>query len=165
MSDLTSTIEELFERYQGLRQAGEAYSASVQLGEIINCIRQNGRSINDSEGWTARIAAVDLPIGDIAAISQGVQASLARIGHILGIGTKWEYEEILLIITLRVEVSMALEFLLFRGIDISEVDVSVADEPMDAYAATSDGKKLMREASRMAKRNWGFPMSHRWLDL
>ena len=158
-------LEAVFAEHQKLLQAGAAYSACVRLGEIVNCVRHNLCSTRESEAWMARVAAADLSVGDIATISQDLQSSLDRIDHILGVASEWQYEEILLIVTLRIEASMAMEFLLARGIDVSSIDMSVADEAMEAYASKSDGLRLICEASRTVKRNWGIPLSHRWLEL
>lgn len=164
MSDLSSTIDALLAEYRRLRECGDCYSASVRLGEIINCIRHRSDSDKESNGLLATIAAIDLSIGDITEIQEGVRASFERIVRILGVGTRWEFEEIVLIVGKRVEASMALEFLLFRGIDVSSIDISDADEAIEAYAATADGKQQLREASQLAKRNWGAPLSHWLLD-
>src|SRR5262245_58262833 len=113
--DLAGAIEERWADYMRLDREGAVYSACVRLGEIANCLRFAQLSPELVSKWSDVLKHVAIPPVTIQCISDEVARTVQRLNRMLGGGSSVTYEEMLLIITIRVELEMLLAFLAERG--------------------------------------------------
>jgi hypothetical protein len=97
-----------------------------------------------------------------AAIAEAIK-NASRLQRMLSIGTTFTYEELMLAITIRVELQLLSQFLAsggeapdFHFLDIDDELWRVAGHPENASA--------FRSAQTEARRNWGAPIQASWIE-
>ena len=98
-------------------------------------------------------------------IVQGMTGSEGRkhTQRMLSAGTNFTYEEMVLAITLRVELQLLAEFLLKRRGTI-EFAPDLADKDLREVSGYSQNVSAFRSAKAAAKRNWGIPIRSSWFE-
>ena len=150
-------------RYEEYKRSGAAYSALVRLGEIINVLRHGG--ISDPVGRKWNVAARQVEVSDEMyrqAVAEAKQ-NISRVERMLGIGTTFLYEELMLALTVRVELGLLCEFFIDRGIAL-EFSPGSFDEKLLEVSRRKENVVAFRSAQAAAKRNWGVPVQSPWLD-
>ena len=69
----------------------------------------------------------------------------------------------MLLITLRVEVQLAMEFFESRSIEV-DCDLQDVDDSLRSIARSGPNFSAYESARRMARKNWGLPIVSKWLD-
>jgi len=150
-------------RYEEYKRSGAAYSALVRLGEIINVLRHGG--ISEPVGRKWNVAARQVEVSDEMyrqAVAEAKQ-NISRVERMLGIGTTFLYEELMLALTVRVELGLLCEFFIDRGIAL-EFSPGSFDEKLLEVSRRKENVVAFRSAQAAAKRNWGVPVQSPWLD-
>jgi len=150
-------------RYEEYKRSGAAYSALVRLGEIINVLRHGG--ISDPVGRKWNVAARQVEVSDEMyrqAVAEAKQ-NISRVERMLGIGTTFLYEELMLALTVRVELGLLCEFFIDRGIAL-EFSPGSFDEKLLEVSRRKENVVAFRSAQAAAKRNWGVPVQSPGLD-
>lgn len=144
-------------------RAGAAYSALVRLGEIDNCLRYG--DLPEPLVRKAHTAIHRAAISDevLAKASAEAKGNLARLKQMLSVGTRFTYEELLLAITMRVELELLEDFLRGRGMAV-EFDARSLDDDLLEVARYHQNSSAFRSAQIAAKRNWGLPLRSQWLE-
>ena len=111
-SDLETTFDERFKEYAYLWQVGEYYGAAKRLAELSHCL-PNLDNEKTRKKWQDQIQSIGavIPNEIVIALEDGVGKDAERISRILSVGTRWEIEEILLILGVRIEIDLMLAFL------------------------------------------------------
>jgi len=161
-SALSKTIAERYEEYKDHRRSDALLSAFARIGEIDNCIKNLSVRRNIRAEWEAILSDELIDDKDIQKIFQQIENRLFQVKKILAVGGLL-YEEALLIITFRVEIDMAINFLAARGIDISRLSTDQTDAMIMEAVGARESQHLFKEAMLNAKRNWGIPLTNRWL--
>jgi len=89
--------------------------------------------------------------------------NISRVERMLGIGTTFLYEELMLALTVRVELGLLCEFFIDRGIAL-EFSPGSFDEKLLEVSRRKENVVAFRSAQAAAKRNWGVPVQSPWLD-
>jgi len=150
-------------RYEEYKRSGAAYSALVRLGEIINVLRHG--DISEPVGRKGDVAAGKVEVSDEMyrqAVAEAKQ-NISRVERMLGIGTTFLYEELMLALTVRVELGLLCEFFIDRGIAL-EFSPGSFDEKLLEVSRRKENVVAFRSAQAAAKRNWGVPVQSPWLD-
>ena len=150
-------------RYEEYKRSGAAYSALVRLGEIINVLRHGGTSEAVARKWN--VAARQVEVSDEMygqAVAEAKQ-NISRVQRMLGVGTKFLYEELMLALTVRVELGLLCEFFIDRGLAL-EFSPASFDEQLLEVSRHKENVVAFRSAQAAAKRNWGVPIRSPWLD-
>ena len=83
--------------------------------------------------------------------------NVSRLRRMLTIGTTFIYEELLLAITIRVELGLFAQFLAQRG-EAPDFHLSAIDDELRRVAGHHENAAAFRSAQAPAKRNWGAPI-------
>ena len=159
--ELERTLWSRFEEYRHFMESDAVCSAMVRLGEILHCTQASDHQLKQK--WTERIESQALGESAWNKAVAGVQAKAQRIAQILSTGGTYEFEEFVLILTLRIELELALEFLRFRGLAVPEIDLSALDADIEEVALSAPNKRLFDSARQRVKKNWGLLLRSRWL--
>jgi hypothetical protein len=161
--DLSQALEERWASYLRYYGAGETYSAFVCLAEIAHCLNYETLPQQPTQKWSAAIQNVSITDEDIRSIHTAVAQKIQQLQRIVSVGTRFIYEEALLVITIRVELELLSAFLEQRGIAVT-MDVAAVDDDLQAIATSSGNAQDFRSAQNAAKQNWGIPLHTRWLE-
>lgn len=150
-------------RYEEYKRSGAAYSALVRLGEIINVLRHGGISEPVGRKWNVAARQVEVSNEMYRQAVAEAKQNISRVERMLGIGTTFLYEELMLALTVRVELGLLCEFFIDRGIAL-EFSPGSFDEKLLEVSRRKENVVAFRSAQAAAKRNWGVPVQSPWLD-
>lgn len=160
---LPELLEERWAESLRLYREGAVYSAFARLGEIYDCLKHEILSEEHARKWSATIQNVLITDADLQSIRTEAVWHVERLRRVLGVGSKYTYEEILWAITIRVELELVSQLLAERGIDELARATSV-DNDLLAVAMSPVNASAFRRAQAAAKKNWGIPVHSRWLE-
>ena len=159
---LQAELQERFRFSNELLQAGEYHSALNYLAEIFHCL-----SALDEESqrqWTASLMSEKLSPEMLNAGVEGIEQEAQIIRRILSVGTVWNGEEILLVLTKRIQIDLLLDFLTeFCSYDRT-VSIDDIDERLNSIAQSKENKHSFEESRNLMKENWGLPINSKWLS-
>jgi len=164
MSDVTENLlQNRWTEYQRLLEVRASYAALVRLAEMDNVLSQEGTTRSISRKWILIVQKEMIPDEVYRkALAEGEQ-NVSRLKRMLSVGTNFSYEEMVLTITLRVELQLLAELLLKRRGEI-EFAPDLADEGLQEVSGYSQNASAFRSAKAAAKRNWGIPIRSSWFE-
>ncbi len=162
--DLEETFNEYFLDYTEFIQGGSYFTAVSKLAEIENCLPQLNKGLQAK--WKDRISKEVLSEDVIRALKIEIEVAIQEIRRILSFGTKWQFEELIVVWTRRIQIEMILHFLSERH-QLTERDFSLedVDEAMLEVAKSKINKQNLQIATNLMKKNWGLPINSRWLEM
>ena len=147
-------LEKLLPEYERL-SSGAPFSALVRLGEVL--------AVADEElpGATAAVRDHATPaVVEAAAIEAvGIRRRALRV---LSIGTKFTWEELVLLLTMRIELELASSVMALFGIDTSAFDLGTLDAELRVVALSNENRARFASALATIRRNWAVPIVDRW---
>jgi hypothetical protein len=138
-SSLAKKLDERFCWYKKLSDEAAWYSAFECLAEIFHCISKLPK--DEQDAWTTRIQ--NEPLSDLALqeVKSGSRKDVQRIRRILSIGSRWNAEEILLIVQTRIELDLVFDFLNHLLSAESKVALDDIDEAIVALAKSKEHQR------------------------
>lgn len=134
-----------------------------KLAETYHCLSK----LDDTaqKKWMERITSESLPSYFTLTIQAGVDKDIERIARILSFGTKWNEDEILLVLQIRIEIGILSVFLNELYSYRLKFSVNEIDEELRYLAKTKENKHSFEVAIGLMKKNWGIPIDSEWLKL
>ena len=121
-----------YERYS---RGGARYSALVSLGEIVNILHHGDASKPVGRKWMKTIQEVHVSDDMRKRAIAEAKESMTHMGRMLGHGGVLLYEELMLIVTERVQLQLFLEFLTERQMT---AELSLESLDKDIWRLTKD---------------------------
>jgi|SRR4026208_386896 hypothetical protein len=146
--------------HQRLRKAGALYSAIVRLREIESCLEEPTIAVE----WRELTRAVQFTTTEVNRALEEAQQRIARLRKVLATGSRFTYEEILLVITTRVELELFANFCADRRTGVL-VQTDDLDGEIIALAKSRENERFFRQAQSAARENWGLPLKSNWLQM
>jgi hypothetical protein len=131
--------------YQRYRAAGAAYSALVELGEMGNVLDHQDGHDPVVQKWKRTVGEVQIPNAMRGAAIAEAMKDVSRVQRILSIGTTFIYEELLLVITIRVRLELLTQFLAQRG-EVPDFHLSAIDDEIRRIAGYHENAAAFRSA-------------------
>lgn len=161
--DLEKKLDEKFEEYRCFLRGEGIYRAMVILGEIYNCIPKLDR-IKQIK-WTKRIHNVRLNEHQLQSIIIKAKGEIREIERLLSIFNVWIVEEIVLILTLKIQVDLVIAVLNEMGYREADINLYAIDEKILQISKAEASKRPFAESVNLINKNWGMPLTNRWLDV
>ncbi len=140
---------------------GAPGTAIIKLGEGLLMCNQPGARAGMRDQFVEEIKLVVTPTVLSAATTEIVR-KWTRAEHIISIGTKFEWEELVLLLALRIEVELALNVLVLFGIESKKFDLAHWDEELRKLGLFRENRSAFLSAIRTVRKNWGVPIEDRW---
>ncbi|WP_028350377.1 hypothetical protein [Bradyrhizobium murdochi] len=164
MGDVTENLlQSRWSEYQRLLAVHASYAALVRLAEMDNVLSQEGATWPIPHKWVVIVQNETIPDELYRKALAEAEQNVSRLKRILGVGTNFTHEEMVLAITLRVELQLLAELLLKRRGAI-EFAPDLADEDLREISRYSQNVSAFRAAKATAKRNWGIPIRSSWFE-
>lgn len=160
-SSLAAKLDETFCSYKNLSDEAAWYSAIQRLAEIFHCVSKLPK--DEQVEWTIRIQNERLSDLALQEAKSGWRKDVQRIRRILSIGSRWNAEEILLIVQTRIELDLMFDFLTHRRSAESNVGLDDIDEAIVALSKSKEHQGDFKWAVGVMQKNWGLPIESRWL--
>jgi hypothetical protein len=132
---------------QRLAAGGAAFSAVAMLGEVL--------AIAGDEEYDAAGAAVR-GHADVALVEAAVAEATAvrrRASHILSIGTSFTWDELVLVLTMRMQLELAFRVFDLFGIDTGAFDPATLDAELREVAQSKENARRFASALATMRRN------------
>lgn len=159
---MAAAIQNRWDEHLRLRREGAAYSSCVRLGEIENCVQFANLSGGLALKWSNALEGVALPSSLIQAVRDEAKGNVQRLNRILNAPGSLVDEEMLLVVTMRVELEMLFTYFSGRGMD-GLPDTSLLDEALVHAVRAPDNAATFLAAQKSARKNWGLPLRSKWL--
>jgi hypothetical protein len=156
-------VSDRWAEFERLYKAGATYSAFTRLGEIENYLGHRSPKGAPAEKWRTRLREVRLSDADVGKARGGALESLERLTRMTSVGTRFSYEELLLAITMRVELEVFADFLKKRSLAV-DLDTAAVDRDLVDLARSGENAATFRSAQNAARTNWGIPLKSSWLE-
>lgn len=151
----TQNISEGLRKYSELANKGAYLAAIVQLGELCRGPEaQRERSTLEEE----LKAIVPNSIAE-AARREGVDR-LEQATRILEVGTTFTWDELVLALTLRVQIGLACE--VFRTLGVPYPNTGHLDELLKGAARSVPNRETFARAVAALRQNWPIPLEDIW---
>jgi hypothetical protein len=157
-----SLLEERWRKYEGHYREAAAFSAFVRLGEIANYLRHIEAPQPISSKWGAVIHGVSMTDHDICSVNAEAERRIGRMHRVLGVGSRFVYEELMLAITEATQLELLQQFLDARGI-AHAWNAGSFDAELYEISTSIENAAAFRSAQIAAFRNWGIPLRCRWV--
>lgn len=162
-STLEKRLNEKFEEYALFLYGGSLYSAIIKAGEIYNCALPLERK--RKQEWIDLLRREKLPKTEIQTITIELEEDVKIIQHLLSNFDVWIVEELILILMKRIEVDLVLVVLREIWYEEINIDLTTVDEKILQRSQANESKRQFTAAVKSVKKNWGMPITNKWLDL
>ena len=155
-SKLRKALEERRREYDTLVESADYYAAFIRAAEIdaVTALETSPTGITDYLS-----AADDLPSHVIEAVQHGAKRTEDRIRQIMSTGSHWNEDEIMLVLTLRIQNDVLYDFLTKRGVGIAVDSRRLRYESLiEKFEECCPGDLIPTLAA--IRRNWGVPLKH-----
>lgn len=159
--DLERLLDDKYDQYLSFGRGAPIYPAIRILAEVFRCVSKLDAS--RQKVWRDRIDAEELDDDALAAISAELDRQIFRVRRLLSIGDVWIFEEIVLLLTLRIEIELVIDFLLARGYISQCPDLKGVDTKLYKISREKSNKQAYAESRRAIRSNWGLPISSQFL--
>jgi hypothetical protein len=155
-------LEKHFRSYQELLLEQAWYSAAVSLAEIFHA--SAALPAAQRAPWQSRIKE-ELSEKFLQEVRMGLEQNIQRIRRILSVGSEWTGEEILLLIQMRINIELLLDFLGNAVAVESLVHLKHIDDQLSTLEKSSNHADHFRWALRRMKRTAVFDIEYVWQSL
>jgi len=160
---MEKALRDVWASYERFRSKGEAYSAITQLAGLENVVFFGTLEVSVRDRWRSRVVNEKLSPAEMEVALTSAKVTVERLKRILGVGGRFEYEELMLLLTLRIEVDLVNE-LLVRRTGVAAAETVTIDEDLVDLMQSTNHSSAFANAQAAARRNWGIPIATRWLS-
>jgi hypothetical protein len=162
-SDRGKDLEERFDLYRSHLRERAWYIAATYLAEIS----YRSASLRGAQraAWNSRIEKEELLEEFLREVRLGLGKSIKRIYRVLSIGTEWTGEEILLVMTLRIEIKLVSNFL-ENAIPVELLGhLKQIDEQLAFLEQSENHSRHFECGLRQMKKHWMSDIESIWRSL
>lgn len=143
--------------YERWLEEGATTTAIVTLGEALRC--------EEGEARAQLVATMRSRVPATALAEAGVDATdyWRRSMRIMSIGTEWDEDELLLVLTFRMNMEAILDVLKEFGIEAESIDLGQVDAELRRIATTKENRRAYARAISMLRKNSDWPRLEEWL--
>jgi hypothetical protein len=160
MGKLEDVLKNRFAEYESFAQKGANSSAFTRLAEILNVVLNSELSKRMHYDFLKRVEDAAKAIGKDA-VHGDYEAKLLRLKKITSVGTDFNDDEVLLLLTLRVQLQVAAE--LYDHLGWESLGLSNPDIDVTIKRIMRTNEESSQTALALARKNWGLPLVTDWL--
>jgi hypothetical protein len=149
-------LETALPEYERLSSSDAALSAVVKLGEVLAVADEADRP-RASDAVRGHVTAATLEAAATEAV--GVRGRALRV---LSVGTTFTWEELVLVLTMRIELELASLVMALFGVDTGAFNLSTLDAELSKVALSAENRGRFASALASIRRNWNVTVVDRW---
>lgn len=146
-------LQKLSPEYERLSSGGAAFSALAKLGELIASAEGQRQDIQNAIRHMVSGAVLE----EAATEAVAVQGRALRI---LSIGTRFTWDELVLVLTMRMQLELASLVMTLFGVESSTLDLAAIDTELRDVAKANAAQFVSALAT--IRRNWDTAIVDRW---
>lgn len=156
---------ELLREFDSLWQKSQWYAALHRVASLYNC--SNDEHCAELIRVLDTVQSMDAEVTD-AAIIQGFTRDVERVNRIVSIGDRYDDDEILLVLTIRIQLDLLMALFRDRAhrlVYLLPLDLLTdTDELLMGLLTRPEMRNRVRILCRQIQRNWGCPITSFWLS-
>lgn len=149
----------LWQEFETLNRQKHVYAAFLRLADIASVLSCAPPDVR--QWYESKLSSVSLDSVAKEHLQEGILSQYAKISRIMSVGDKWNEDELLLLITIKVQIDLLLEFLASRGVRFESSEESKISIAISEIASSPSNVKTFKRAALLARRNWGVPIRHK----
>jgi len=157
-----SEINEHLNQYRASIQNDNYRSAIYHLAILLYCMPY--LELQEQGRLERQLKQIEITDDLIKAAKEEIEKLAASINQIISIGSKWNEDEIMILLQRRIDIDVLLYFLEKYG-EESQTDLSQIDELFDMIAVSPQNRRNFEIAIRQMKRNSDTQCYTKWLDV
>jgi hypothetical protein len=155
--DLKKLLNEKFSEYMFFKSYEDTLGAFFRLGEIYNCVPRLEKE--ERSHWLEVIRKEKLNEQQIQLIKSDLERKVKEMEKLLAVFSDWIFEEIVLILTIRIYVDLAIALLnelgyLEESFDLKDIDAGIRD-----ISKSKSSKHDFEASVNSIRKNWGLPIA------
>jgi len=160
--DLEERLNEKYSEYVLFKRGGSQYRAVQLLGEIYNCVPKLDKK--KQVKWLKCVRKERLDKHSFQEIIAKLERDIREIKRLLSIFDVWIVEEIVFIMTLKIQVDLVIA--VFEEVGYEEINISLTniDKKISQISRGETSKRPFAESIKLIRKNWGMPISNKWLN-
>lgn len=158
-------LNQKYDEYLFFMHGKDYYHAIQLLGEIYNCLSL--LSNPKQKEWLNKLHNETISEIAIKKIESEVTNDIRMLKRLISAKNSFLFEEMVLILTRRIQVDLVLFVLREIGIDemsTNKKDLADLDEEINIISKMQRNKEEFNYAIKSIKKNWGIPIINKWLD-
>ena len=158
-----TVFDDRFKEYIELKEANEYYGAISILAQMLKSLPILSKS-KQSE-WARRLNSEPISEEIIEAVLVGINRDVNRLKRILSVGSRFNDDEIVLVLTLRYQIEVIMSFLFENCSLKTDISLDDIDSVIQSMARSNENKRAFGEAINQIKRNSRLPFDNKLLNL
>jgi hypothetical protein len=149
-------LKDALVEYERLRAIGSYLSALATLGGVAMVAPEQARQSVVTQ------LCQQIDPNAMSGAAKEIVSARNQAAHILGIGSKFNWDEFVLILTLRFEIELALPLMCQLGFDSAALDLGSLDAELREVANLGANRRSFLSAMAAVRKNWGVPLVDKW---
>jgi hypothetical protein len=143
--DIGKQVKERWDEFDRLWREGHYYSALLRVAEVYSCREKLPPQLRQQYESGCQGVRIDVRILD--SVRSEIAGTEERILRILSVGTKWNMEELLLVVTLAIQIDLLLRYLNDRGFGLRSEGVEKCVTAIRQVAGSVNNQKAYDSAA------------------
>lgn len=160
--DLEKRLNEKFQEYMIFLHGGGIYPAIQILAGINNCIPKLKKT--EQNKWLKLLHSEKIDKDSLQIIMSELRKDIYEIKRLLSIFNVWIVEELVLVLTLRIQVDLVIALLDEMNLLIEDIDLQNIDKKILEISIANKSKLPFKSSVNLINKNWGLPIRNKWLD-
>lgn len=154
-------MSDVWAEYEKFRSDGEIYTAVTRLAALENVLFSGTLEISVEDRWRDRIRNENFSSKEMQTVVHRSKAAAERLQRILDVAGSFQYEELMLLLTLRIELELVNDLFTRRTGSVA-VEMKAVDDEIFDVAQSKTHSSTFAKAQVSVRRNWGLPIQTRW---
>jgi hypothetical protein len=153
---------DLIAEYRKHLEQGAHFAALAKLGELIFRVTPQ-RSGTPEQGDTVALDTLpcpDMHVGE-AALAEA-RGGIRRCLQILDTGGRYEWEEFVWVLTLRLQVKFAKSVMMRMNLDCGDLDLTLLESELTEATCRTENRAAFASAVTAVASNWGLAAGQVW---
>lgn len=161
--DLKKQLDAQFDEYMYFKDYNDTLGAFFRLSQIYNCIPRLEKK--EQSRWLKIVRKETLNQEQIQLIKTNLEGHVEHMERLLSAFSDWIFEDIVLLLTIRIYMDLATDLLKEFGYLNEEFDLKDIDENIQDISKTKSGKSEFISAVKSIRRNQPLPINNTWLSV
>ncbi len=141
---------------------GRTGEALVAIASVASCAKQVAGAVPAARRVLNRTLQEELSEGITVQVSELITGTAVRIQRILSVGSEYNDDEYLLLITLHTELSLVIWYLQERGLECPLLDLDAIELEIRETGRFPANARALAKAISLMRRNWGLDVEMPW---
>lgn len=152
-------LERLYSEFVESDGTSGTFESFVRLGEVWNCVQNSELTTHTRENWISRIVEAGSRISSPETLQAELDERIRGLERIVSIGTEFIFEEIVVIISERIQIDLILK-LPSKVVETDRALLKRIDSEIATLSSAPKNQAALRSAKNRVRKSWSSPINH-----